>query len=180
MISKRNELGVTRQIFFVQLGSFDTHTNQLTGQGTLMGQLGQAMRAFYDEMAAQGLSDKVTQFTMSDFNRTMNPAGSGASVGSDHAWGGHCLVLGGGLVGADFYGVNASNGTPFQTMTLNGPDDSDSGTGARGRWVPTTSIEQYAATLARWFGVPETSMSTVFPRLPYFSSSNLGFMQPPA
>ena len=180
MISKRNELGVTRQIFFVQLGSFDTHTNQLTGQGTLMGQLGQAMRAFYDEMTAQGLSDKVTQFTMSDFNRTMNPAGSGASVGSDHAWGGHCLVLGGGLVGADFYGVNASNGTPFQTMTLNGPDDSDSGTSARGRWVPTTSIEQYAATLARWFGVPETSMSTVFPRLPYFSSSNLGFMQPPA
>lgn len=180
VIKKRTDLSVTRQIFYVQIGSFDTHTNQLTGQGNLMIQLSQAMRAFYDEMVAQGLSDKVTQFTMSDFNRTFNPAGTGAGVGSDHAWAGHNLVLGGGLVGADFYGVNTSNGTPFPTLTFNGPDDSDTGTTARGRWIPTTSNEQYAATLARWFGVPDANMSTVFPKIGNFSTSNLGFMQPPA
>ena len=180
LIKKRGDLNVTRQIFYVQLGGFDTHTNQVTGQGNLYIQLSQAMRAFYDEMVVQSLSDKVTQFTMSDFNRTFNPAGSGASVGSDHAWAGHAFVLGGGLVGADFYGMNTTNGTPFPTLTQNGPDDADSGTSARGRWIPTTSNEQYAATLARWFGVPDADLPTVFPKLPNFSTSNLGFMSSPA
>ena len=180
IIKKRGELNVTRQIFYVQLGGFDTHTNQVTGHANLMRDLGQAMRAFYDEMVIQGISDKVTQFTMSDFNRTFNPAGTGASVGSDHAWAGHALVLGGGLVGADFYGMSTTNGTPFPTLTQNGPDDADSGASARGRWIPTTSNEQYAATLARWFGVPDADMSTVFPKIGNFSTSNLGFMTSPA
>lgn len=180
LIKKRTELNVNRQVFFVQIGGFDTHTNQTAGQGGLLGQLSQAMRAFYEEMVVQGLGDKVTQFTMADFSRTFNPAGSGAAVGSDHAWANYHFVVGGGLTAADFYGINTTNGTPFPTLVFNGPDDADSGTAARGRWIPTTSVEQYAATLARWFGVPEANLGTVFPKLSNFTNTNLGFMQPPA
>jgi uncharacterized protein (DUF1501 family) len=115
---------------------------------------------------------------MSDFARTLNPAGSGANVGSDHAWGNHLFVIGGAVLGGNFYGTPTSNGTPYPTLTMNGPDDADSGTNARGRWIPTTSVEQYAATLARWYGLPETDMTTVFPNLVNFPNTNLGFMQP--
>lgn len=120
LIKSRANLSVNRQIFFVQLGGFDTHTLQINQQNTLLVQLSQAMRAFYDEMVAQGLGDKVTQFTMADFSRTFNPAGTGAGVGSDHAWGNHHLVIGGGITASDFYGVNTTNGTPFPTLTFNG------------------------------------------------------------
>ena len=178
LIKKRTELSVNRQIFFCQVGGFDTHTGQLATQVNLLGQLGQAMRAFYDEMVVQGLGDKVTQFTMADFSRTMNPAGTGAGVGSDHAWANHHFVVGGGITAADFYGVNTTNGTPFPTLTLNGPDDSDSTTGARGRYIPTTSVEQYAATLARWYGLPDANIASVFPKISNFPITNLGFMQP--
>ncbi len=180
VIKKRTDLSINRQVFFVQLGGFDTHNNQLTGQTTLLTQLSQAMRAFYNEMVLQGLEDKVTQFTMSDFSRTMNPAGVGGTVGSDHAWGSHMLVVGGGITGADFYGNNGSNGTPYPHLGFNTGDDADNGSGARGRWIPTTSVEQYAATLARWYGLPEASMATVFPKIPNFTNTNIGFMQPPA
>ncbi|CAN5567897.1 DUF1501 domain-containing protein [soil metagenome] len=186
MIKKRNELFMNRQIFYVQLGSFDTHTNQLATQSNLLIQLSQAMRAFYDEMTVQGIADKVTQFTMADFSRTFVPAGTGSTVvGSDHAWGNHMLVVGGGVTAKNFYGMNGSNGTPYPQLSTNTADDSDNGTAARGRWVPATSVEQYAATLARWFGVPTADMATVFPKLPNFSNSggintDLGFMQPPA
>jgi uncharacterized protein (DUF1501 family) len=130
-------------------------------------------------MVVQGLGDKVTQFTLSDFGRTMNPAGAGVSaVGSDHAWGNHHFVVGGGITAADFYGINTSNGTPYPTLALDGPDDADRGTGARGRWIPTTAVEQYAATLARWFGLPEANMVNVFPNIPNFPNTNLGFMGP--
>jgi uncharacterized protein (DUF1501 family) len=180
LIKKRTDLSTNRQIFFAQIGGFDTHNLQVNTQATLLGQLSQAMRAFYDEMVAQGLSDKVTQFTMSDFSRTFNPASSGANVGSDHAWGGYHFVVGGGVTASDFYGINTSNGTPFPSLTFNGPDDADSGTGARGRWIPTTSIEQYAATLSRWYGLPDANLATVFPKIANFTNTNLGFMQPPA
>jgi uncharacterized protein (DUF1501 family) len=181
LIKTRGALGVNRQIFFAQIGGFDTHNGQVNGQGNLFTQMGQAMRAFYDEMEAQGLADKVTQFTMSDFNRTFNPASTGANVGSDHAWAGHHFVIGGGITASDFYGVNTtSNGTPFPQLVFNGPDDADSGTGARGRWIPTTSIEQYAATLSRWYGLPDANLATVFPKIANFTNTNLGFMQPPA
>ena len=180
LIKKRTDLSVNRQVFYVQIGGFDTHTNQLAGQGSLLAQFSQAARSFYDEMVTQGVSDKVTLFTMSDFSRTFNPAGVGANtVGSDHAWANHAFVIGGAVNGGNFYGVNASNGTPFPTLTMNGPDDADNGTGARGRWIPTTSVEQYAATLARWYGLPETDMSAVFPNYNNFiANTNLGFMQP--
>lgn len=136
------------------------------------------MRCFYDEMVVQGLADKVTQFTISDFGRTMNPAGAGVSVGSDHAWGNHQFIVGGSVTASDFYGINASNGTPYPALVLDGPDDTDTGIGSRGRWIPTTSIEQYAATLARWFGLPDADLPAVFTNSGNFPSTNLGFMGP--
>ena len=188
LIKKRGDLAVNRQVFFVQLGGFDTHNNQGTATGqtnpgtqqNLLIQLSQAMRAFYEEMVVQGLSDKVTQFTMSDFSRTMNPAGLGASVGSDHAWGSHMFVVGGGITGADFYGLNGANGTPYPHLAFNTGDDADNGSAARGRWIPATSVEQYAATLARWYGLPDANLVNVFPKIGNFANTNLGFMQPPA
>jgi uncharacterized protein (DUF1501 family) len=177
MIKTRAVLGVNRQIFFCTLGGFDTHTRQLNDQNVLLSQLSQAMRAFYNEMQTQALGDKVTQFTLSDFNRTFNPGGSGTNVGSDHAWANHSIVVGDSVLGGDFYGMNTSNGTPFPTLVQNGPDDADS-TNARGRWIPTTSVEQYAATLANWFGLPAAHTGYVFPNLVNFPTGNLGFMQP--
>lgn len=180
LIKKRNELTVNRQIFYVQVGGFDTHSSQnaANGQVGLMTTVAQAMRAFYEEMIIQELSDKVTQFTMSDFSRTFGPAGTGAVVGTDHAWANHHFVLGGAVTASDFYGVNTSNGTPYPTLTMNGPDDADSGTGARGRWIPTTSVEQYAATLATWYGLPAANLIDVFPKINNFPITNLGFMLP--
>jgi uncharacterized protein (DUF1501 family) len=180
LIKKRTDLSVNRQVFFVQLGGFDTHNGQIAQQNTLFIQLSQAMRAFYEEMVAQGLGTKVTQFTMADFSRTFNPASSGAIVGSDHAWANHHFVVGGGITASDFYGINTTNGTPYPSLVFNGPDDADSGTGARGRWIPTTSVEQYAATLARWYGLPDANLASVFPKITNFTNTNLGFMQPPA
>jgi len=177
VIKRREGLGTNRQIFFCLLGGFDTHNGQVptatTGQNGLLLQLSQAMRAFYDEMVAQGTENNVTTLTLSDFGRTLNPAGSGTgAVGSDHAWGNHALVMGGAVRGGDFYGMNTSNGTPFPTLQNSGPDDTDD----RGRWIPTTSVEQYAATLARWYSLPEDQMSTVFPNIGNFATSDLGFM----
>ena len=178
LIKKSSDLAVTRQVFFCSIGSFDTHNNQLNNHANLLGQVSQAVRAFYDEMIVQGVSNDVTTFTLSDFNRTFNPAGSGGAVGSDHAWGNHMMVLGGGVAGGDFYGMNTSNGTPFPTLVIgtSGPDDTNSGTGARGRWIPTTSVEQYAATLARWYGLQEADMSAVFPNIGTFVLTDLGFL----
>lgn len=177
LIKKRTDLSINRQIFFVQIGGFDTHSGQPLGQASLLSQFSQAARSFYDELTAQGMQNQVTTFTMSDFSRTLNPAGQGGTVGSDHAWGNHLFVIGGAVSGGNFYGTPTSNGTPFPTLTMNGPDDADSGTNARGRWIPTTSVEQYAATLARWYGLPDGDMSTVFPNLVNFPNTNLGFMQ---
>ncbi|MDQ2747091.1 MAG: DUF1501 domain-containing protein, partial [Acidobacteriota bacterium] len=183
LIKKRTDLTVNRQIFYVQIGGFDTHTGQIAGQGGLHLQFSQGVRAFYDEMVAQGVSDKVTLFSMTDFSRTFNPAGSGSSAGSDHAWANHLFVVGGAVQGGNFYGNNASTGTPFPNLMLNGPDDADSGSGARGRWIPSTSVEEYAATMARWYGLPEDKMSTVFPNYGNFISpngnTNLGFLPAP-
>ena len=177
MIKARTALHVTRQIFLCSMGGFDTHTGQVAGQAALLGLFSQASRAFFDEMTAQGLADKVTQFTMTDFNRTFNPGGSGGNVGSDHAWANHQFVIGGGLVGSDFYGINTTNGTPFPTLVQNGPDDADM-TSARGRWIPTTSVEQYAGTLASWFGLEAADIPYVFPNMVNFPVTNLGFMMP--
>jgi uncharacterized protein (DUF1501 family) len=179
LVKRRMELNVNRQIFFVQIGGFDTHNGQLNSHVTLLSQLGQALRAFYDAMVAEGVSNNVTTFTLSDFGRTFNPAGTGAGVvGSDHAWANHAFVIGGSVLGGNFYGNNTSNGTPYPTLTIgaSGPDDTDSNSGARGRWIPTTSVDEYAATLARWFGLSDADRAAVFPNIGNFATPNLGFM----
>jgi uncharacterized protein (DUF1501 family) len=181
VIKKRTDLNVNRQVFFVMLSGFDTHQYQLNGQYSqtlLLAQLSQAMRAFYDEMGAQSLQDKVTLFTLSDFGRTMNPSGGGAAVGTDHAWGNHMMVMGGAVLGGDVYGSTRPDGSGeiFPTLYLGGPDDIDAGTHPRGRWLPTTSVEQYAGTLARWFGLTDADLPAVFPNIGNFPITNLGFM----
>ena len=167
LIALRDTLGVKRQIFFCQLVGFDTHSNQRTnnGQDGLLLQLSQALRGFWDTLGDLGVQNNVTTFTLSDFGRTFQPSGSGGAVGSDHGWGNHHLVMGGAVKGGDFYGA-------FPTLALGGPDDAD----ARGRWIPTTSVDQYAATLAAWYGLSASDFPAVFPLLGNFSPSNLGFL----
>lgn len=174
MIKLRTLLNMNRQIFFVQLSSFDFHSNQINQHDALLRQVGDALKAFYDETAAQGVASQVTTFTMSDFNRTLNPAGSGSSVGTDHGWGGPYFVIGDSVLGGNFYGRPTSNGTFVPTLVTNTGDDAD----IRGRFIPSVSVEQYAATLARWYGLAEADMSLVFPNINNFSGSNLGFMMP--
>lgn len=181
VIKKRADLSINRQVFFVELGGFDTHQNQLQGrfsQTSLLVELSQAMRSFYDEMGAQSVQDNVTMFSLSDFGRTMNPAGAGSTVGSDHAWGNHMLILGGSVIGGNIYGSTRPDGTGdiFPTLQLGGPDDVDIGTNPRGRWLPTTGVEQYAATLGRWFGLTDPDLPVIFPNIGNFPISNLGFM----
>jgi len=164
--------GMKRQIFFCQIGGYDLHTGQteysannpnnvLLGAHTnLLAELSQSMYAFQRAMEQLGLSQQVTSFTASDFSRTFPSNGQG----SDHGWGSHHLILGGAVNGQSTYGQ-------FPTLTVNGPNDTSTG-----RWIPTTAIDQYFATLATWFGVDSDNLSTVFPNIGRFASSNLGFM----
>ena len=131
----------------------------------LLLQLGQAMRGFWETLGDLGMQNNVTTFTLSDFGRTFQASGAGGAVGTDHGWGNHHLVMGGAVRGGDFYGT-------FPTLALSGPDDADS----RGRWIPTTSVEQYAATLASWYGLSQSDFPAVFPLLGRFPTANMGFM----
>ena len=186
LIKERNDLNVNRQIFYVQIGGFDTHTNEIPGQQNLYSQLSQAMRWFYDEMIAQGVQNDVTLFTMSEFGRTFNPAGSGGTVGTDHGWGSHMLVLGGAVAGGNIYGSKRPDGSGdyFPTLLMGNAvgafDDADTGATGRGRWIPTTSVDQYAAVLAKWFGLPQdaATLNAVFPNLAFFPGtySQLNFL----
>lgn len=163
-------INMKRQIFFCSLGGFDTHSNQITGQATLLQQVSQAMNAFYLATGELGLQDKVTTFTLSDFGRTFAPSGAGVGVvGSDHGWGNHQFVLGGAVTGGRLYGT-------YPTLALGGPDDTDGGSSPRGRWIPTTSVEQYAATLASWYGLSPGDLPAVFPLIGRFPTANMGFM----
>jgi uncharacterized protein (DUF1501 family) len=163
-------INMKRQIFFAQIGGFDTHSNQrVNGQDSLLTQVSQAINAFYLATVELGMQDKITTFTMSDFGRTLQPAGTGAAVGSDHAWGNHQFIVGGSVLGHTLYGT-------YPTLRLGGPDDTDGGTNPRGRWIPTTSVEQYAATLANWYGLSSSDLAAVFPLIGRFSTPNLGFM----
>lgn len=160
-LSVRQALSVQRQIFFVSLGGFDTHANQLTTQATLLTQLSQALGAFQAATEELGIGPQVTTFTHSDFSRTYRSNGSG----SDHAWGACHFILGGSVRGGALYGR-------WPTLALAGPDDS----GSSGRFIPTTSVDQYTATLARWYGLPSTDVPAVFPNLGRFDNADLGFM----
>jgi len=162
IIEARSVLGATRQIFFVAIGGFDTHNDQLNRQAPLLAEVSSSLSAFYAATVQLGVASQVTTFTLSDFGRTLAPASGG---GSDHAWGNHHLVLGGAVQGRQTYGT-------FPTLALGGPDDFT----AQGRWLPTTSTDQYAATLARWFGVAPGDLAAVLPNLGRFASADLGFL----
>jgi len=164
IIKVRNELGMHRQIFFATLGGFDTHDLQLTDQASGLLQLSQAMKAFYGATQEMGVDRQVMTFTESDFGRTLQPSG-GSSVGSDHAWGSHHFIMGGGVKGGDLYGT-------FPTLATTGPDDANN----RGVWIPTTSLDQYGAALASWFGVDAANLPQVFPNLTNFTAPGPAFV----
>ena len=162
VISARSALGINRQIFFCSLGGFDTHSDQLPTQVNLYSQLSPAISAFYQATQELGVSNNVTTFTLSEFARTFQPGSNG---GTDHAWGGHQIIVGGAVQGNKMYGT-------WPTLTPGGPDD----VGSNGRWIPTTSVDQYAATLASWFGVAASDLPSIFPNLANFQTPNLGFL----
>jgi uncharacterized protein (DUF1501 family) len=162
----QSKLGLPRQLFFCSLGGFDTHSQQANAQAALLTQLADAMAAFDAATIELGVSPAVTTFTLSDFARTFVPNNNN---GTDHAWGAHHFVMGGAVKGGDFYGI-------YPTLAANGPDDADSGGSARGRWIPTTSVDEYAATLAAWYGLAGADMSAVFPNLGRFNTPSLGFL----
>lgn len=162
VIQVRAALGTGRQIFFASLGGFDTHANQIVIQSPLLVQLSQAMKAFYQATQELGVSNNVTSFTMSDFARAFLP---NSASGSDHAWGSHHLIMGGAVKGGQLYGT-------YPTLALGGPDDM----GTTGRWIPSTSAAQYAATLASWFGVADANLNSILPVLGNFQTRNLGFV----
>ena len=162
LIEARAMTGLKRQIFFVRQAQYDTHVNQLNDQNLLLGTLSVALKTFSDAMALLGLERNVTTFTISDFGRSFKPAAGG---GTDHGYGNYAFVLGGAVKGGDFYGR-------VPTAVLGGPDD----IGDDGRWIPTTAMEQYGATLASWLGLDGASLAYAFPNLSSFAQSNLGFM----
>ena len=162
VIKARDSLGMRRQIFFCSLGGFDTHTDQINVHNSLYPQLSKAMAAFNAAMQELGTDSVVTTFTESEFSRTFQ---STSGNGSDHAWGGHQLVMGGAVKGGDIYGT-------FPTFQLAGPSDTDT----RGRWIPTTSIDQYGSTLCSWFGISSADLASVFPNFSNFGSQKLSFL----
>jgi uncharacterized protein (DUF1501 family) len=167
LIAAAPNLGLKRQVFFVQLGGWDTHAAQLlnaaptTGtHANLLAQVSQAVDAFYRATVELGAADQVTLFSSSDFGRTYRSNGDG----SDHGWGNHQFMVGGAVKGGDIYGR-------MPVLTVGGPDDT-----TQGRWIPTTSVDEFAATLATWFGVSSTDLSTVLPNIGRFPKPNLGFL----
>lgn len=170
LIAGNSVLKNRRQIFFVQLGGWDTHTSQIPvnnnaarrdqGYYRLMLNLSCAIKAFRDSLQSLGLWNNVMAFTASDFTRTFTPNKTDASGGSDHGWGGHMMVAGGQVKGKRIFGQ-------FPDHTINGGMDVS---GNRGRWIPTTSVDQYAAVIARWFGVPVDQIGAIFPNLSRFNT----------
>lgn len=172
LIAARETLGNKRQVFFVSLGSFDHHDNLLTGHDTLLDRLSLAVTAFQQSMVNLGVSEQVTAFTASDFGRTLTSNGDG----SDHGWGSHHFVVGGAVKGKAFYGK-----APPLSVTNSTTDANDQWHVGNGRLLPSTSVNQYAATLARWFGVTEGELPDVLPHLSNFGGTDyptdLGFMR---
>jgi uncharacterized protein (DUF1501 family) len=163
-IACAQQFGLSRQVFFVSVGSFDTHHNQNFIQPDLLGQVAQGLAYFNQALAVIGQSSNVTTFTASDFGRSFTMNGSG----TDHGWGGHHFIMGGAVKGGDIYntypviGVSVPGG--FQNPNMEGT-----------ALIPTVSVDQYGATLGTWFGVPPETMATIFPNLSNFSTANLGF-----
>lgn len=162
LISLRGTTGMKRQVFFCAMGGFDTHSSQSWAQMDLLRDISNAMAAFYTATEEMGLADQVTTFTASEFGRSLQPSGTG----TDHGWGNHHLMMGGAVKGGDLYGT-------FPDLSLGSPDD----TGSRGVLIPTTSLDQFGGTCAKWFGVAPEDMESVFPNLDdNFAVKDLGFM----
>jgi uncharacterized protein (DUF1501 family) len=162
VVEARASLGARRQVFLATLGSFDTHTDEVNRQQTLLAELDAGLTAFHGAMADIGAGSSVTSFTLSDFSRTLLPNTGG---GTDHAWGSHHLVIGDAVHGGRMFGS-------MPTLALGGPDDE----GVEGRWIPTIAVDQYAATLAAWFGADATTLASVLPNLASFTPSTLAFV----
>ncbi len=172
LIAGRGTTGNNRQIFFASAGGYDTHASQLPSHANLMTELSGGLLAFQNTLDALGVSDNVVTFENSDFTRTFTPNGSNAaSSGSDHGWGGHQFIMGGPVKGKKLYGK-------FPNLTPGGVDDAG---GTRGRWIPSTAVDQYSSVIANWFGVDSNSMETIFPNLgrfedPFGATANLDFL----
>jgi uncharacterized protein (DUF1501 family) len=168
VMSIRSALSIGRQVFFCQLGGFDTHGAQASQQDPLLQQLSQALGQFYLALKEVQTDQATVTFTASEFGRTLQPNGS---AGTDHAWGSHHLIIGtstnngGPLAGGKIYGQ-------FPSLVLGGNDDANS----RGTLVPTSSVDQYSATIAKWFGVSPANMSSIFPFIGHFPTADLGFL----
>jgi uncharacterized protein (DUF1501 family) len=167
LVNAQQTLGLKRQIFFVRVGGFDLHDNQVTAGATTSGahanllrDISQSLNAFNNALVRIGAENQVTTFTASDFGRTYNTNGDG----SDHGWGSHHFLMGGAVRGGDIYGR-------MPTFAIDGPDDT-----GRGRWIPTTSVDEYSGTLAKWFGVSATDLPVVLPNIGRFAKPDLGFM----
>lgn len=164
-IQGRAAIGATRQTFFVQWGGWDHHSDVLDGQAAMLPQVSAAIGAFYKALEALGVANQVTLFTASDFGRTL----TSNSRGSDHAWGGNQLVVGGSVAGKRLYGA-------YPSLALNpdtGPEVNPLDTG-RGRFIPTTSCDQFFAELALWMGVSKTDLPLIFPNIGNFYSATSG------
>jgi len=162
IMNVRANLGAQRQIFYVALGDFDTHSDSVPRQKVLLADMAASMSALYDATVEMGIEHQVLTFTESEFGRTLQPS-SGA--GTDHAWGSHHLVMGGAVKRADVCGA-------FPVLALQGPDDVT----GRGVWLPSISLDQYGATLASWFGVADDALVKVFPNLASFTPRTLEFV----
>lgn len=160
MIAARDSLGHQRQVFFVQHGGYDFHADLLVNQAARLAEVDAALSQFYQSTLDLGVSSQVTTFTASEFGRSLQSNGAG----SDHGWGGHQFVMGGSVLGNRVYGQ-------WPTVALKGPEDA-----GNGRLLPTTAVDQYAATLATWLGVKSGDLSTVIPNIGRFGSANLGFL----
>ena len=161
MISIREKFGQKRQIFFVALGGWDTHGNQLSDHAERLGKLNDALKSFYDTTVELGIADSVTTFTASEFGRTMSINGDG----TDHAWAGHNIIMGDAVKGGQVHG------DPIN-LTIDGPDDAQD----TGRFIPKYGVDQYGSTLAKWMGMSDSDMNEIFPNLSNFDSNDLGFM----
>ncbi|MEE9412764.1 MAG: DUF1501 domain-containing protein [Methylococcales bacterium] len=168
MISTREQLNMGRQVFFVGLGGWDTHTNQNVRLVPLLTELNAALSSFQSAINSMGKADSVTTFTASDFGRTLTSNGDG----TDHGWGGHALVMGGSVKGGQIYGS-----LPSFSSTNNPDDAGHNNNNFAGRIIPKLSVAQYAATLATWMGVTEPERDAMLPNLSNFAQKNLGFMQ---
>jgi uncharacterized protein (DUF1501 family) len=162
LIEARGSTGVKRQIFFVSQGNYDTHNGEINTMQTNFSQLSPALKAFYDATAQLGVANQVTAFTLSDFGRTLQPSAGG---GTDHGWGNHHFFIGGAVAGGALYGG-------FPTLAIGGPNDAES----RGRWIPTTSLDQYGGALAKWFGVSSGDLAAIFPNLANFGNQTPAFI----